>query len=134
MATMLRIEVWNITSHRKEWTMADEKIVVYVDGDTLGKGSEELGRVLMKNFLHTLPGITPKPWRVILISTGVKLAVGGHECVPVLKSLTDQGTEVLSCGTCLDYFGLKDDLSAGRASNMNEIATSFMAATKVIKA
>jgi selenium metabolism protein YedF len=131
---MLRIEVRNATTRRKEWTMDDERIVVYIDGDTLGKGSEELGRILMKNFLHTLAGITPKPWRVILISTGVRLASRGHECVPVLKELADQGTEVFSCGTCLDYFGLKDDLSAGRASNMNEIVSSFMAATKVIKA
>jgi selenium metabolism protein YedF len=114
--------------------MGKEKIVVFIDGDTLGKGSEELGRVLMKNFLNTLVTITPKPWRIILINTGVRLAVGGHECAPVLTGLTDQGVEVLSCGTCLDYYGLKENLSAGRASNMNEIANSFMAAAKVVKA
>jgi selenium metabolism protein YedF len=113
--------------------MADEKIVVYVDGDTLGKGSEELGRILMKNFLHTLADITPKPWRIILINSGVKLAILGHECAPVLKGLADQGAEVLSCGTCLDYFGLKEKVEAGKVSNMNEIANSFMVATKVIK-
>lgn len=63
---------------------------------------------------------------------GVKLSSRGSEHAAALKELEQSGVEILSCGTCLDYFHLKEHLEAGKASNMQEIAMSLMEASKVI--
>ena len=43
------------------------------------------------------------------------------------------GVEILSCGTCLDFFHAKEKLRAGRVSNMMEIAESLWAADRVLR-
>jgi len=110
-----------------------KKTLVFIDGETVGRGSEELGAILMRSFLFTLKELNPLPWRIIFINSGVKLAVEGSPLLTVLGELADLGLEIISCGTCLDYFQIKDKLAAGRVSNMYEIASSFLEATNVIK-
>jgi selenium metabolism protein YedF len=108
-------------------------LVVFIDTDSLGRGSEELGRILMRSFLQTLEQSGVHPQRVILINSGVKLACEGSEVLEDLQELLAKGTEILSCGTCLDFFGIKKKLSIGRVSNMYEILNSLARAGKVIK-
>jgi len=86
----------------------------------------------MRNFLHTLKNLTLTPWRIICINAGVRLAVEGSEYLPVMKDIENSGAEILSCGTCLDYFKIKDKVRVGRISNMNEIVSSLLDAAKVI--
>ena len=104
-----------------------------IDGATVGRGDDLLGAVLMKSFLHTLKEIEPRPWRLIFINAGVKLAAEGSDLLNVLKELEDLGVEILSCGTCLDFFTLKEKLIAGRVTNMYDIVTSLVSATNVIR-
>ena len=120
--------------------MAEEKkaaggadLVVFIESDSIGRGSEELGRVLMRSFLHTLGEADFKPGKVILVNSGVKLACEGSEVLEDLNQLSRQGAEILSCGTCLDFFGLKPKLQVGRISNMYEILSSLAQAGKVLK-
>jgi selenium metabolism protein YedF len=108
------------------------KILVVVSSDTLGRGSEELGRVLMKSFLTTLKDLEEKPWRIIFLNSGVRLAARESECIGQLRELEKGGVEILSCGTCLDYFHLKEDIGAGRVTNMFEVVSSILQATHVI--
>ncbi len=112
---------------------AQKKIVVMVDGATIGRGDDLLGSVLMKSFLHTLKEIKPLPWRLIFINAGVKLAAEGSDVVGVLNELEKLDIEILSCGTCLDFFHLKDKVSAGKITNMYEIVSSLIAATNVLR-
>ena len=114
-------------------TQTQTKIVVLVDGATVGRGDELLGSVLMKSFLHTLKEIEPRPWRLIFLNTGVQLASEGSDLVAVLKELEDLGVEILSCGTCLDFFKLKEKLAVGRVTNMYDIVSSLVAATSVLR-
>lgn len=111
----------------------EDKILVFIDSETMGRGSDELGKILMRSFLNTLKEIAKRPWRIIFVNSGVKIAVEGSEYLSILKNLEELGIEILSCGTCLDYFMLKDKVAAGRVSNMFEIVSSFTEATKVIK-
>jgi hypothetical protein len=67
------------------------------------------------------------------MNSGVKLVAAGSEGVAPLAALEELGTEVLSCGTCLDYFELRERLGVGRASNMQEIAARLMAADHVVR-
>ena len=108
-------------------------LVVFIDTDSLGRGSEELGRILMRSFLQTLEQSEVHPQKVILINSGVKLACEGSEVLEDLQELSAKGTEILSCGTCLDFFGMKKKLLVGRVSNMYEILNSLAGAGKVIK-
>jgi selenium metabolism protein YedF len=87
----------------------------------------------MRSFLQTLEQSEVHPQKVILINSGVKLASEGSEVLEDLQELSAKGTEILSCGTCLDFFGIKKKLSVGRVSNMYEILNSLADAGKVIK-
>ena len=112
---------------------AGKKIVVLIDGATVGRGDDQLGRVLMKSFLHTLKEIEPRPWRLIFLNAGVKLAAEGSELLGVLSDLESLGVEILSCGICLDFFKLKEKLAAGKVTNMYDIVSSLVTATNVIR-
>ena len=111
----------------------ETSLTVFVDSDSLGRGSEELGNILMRSFMHTLGESAVKPGKIIFINSGVKLACEGSEVLEDLRQFSLEGTEILSCGTCLDYFGLKEKLKVGRISNMYEILNSLAQAGKVIK-
>jgi len=113
--------------------VASSGIVVFIDTDSLGRGSEELGKILMRSFLQTLEQSKVHPQRIILINSGVKLACEGSEVLEDLQEFAAKGVEILSCGTCLDYFGIKKKLMAGKVSNMYEIINSLAQAGKLIK-
>ena len=108
-------------------------IVVLIDGTTVGRGDDQLGSVLMKSFLHTLKEVKPLPWRLIFLNAGVKLAANGSDLVTLLSEIQDLGVEILSCGTCLDFFKLKDKLAVGSITNMYEIVSSLVTATSVLR-
>ncbi|OPY83417.1 MAG: SirA-like protein [Syntrophorhabdus sp. PtaU1.Bin153] len=110
-----------------------KRVLVFVSGETIGQGSDELGGILMRSFLYTLKELKPIPWRIIFVNSGVKLAAEGSPYIDTLNELAAQGTDIASCGTCLDYFEIKDKLRAGRVSNMYEIESSFLEATNVIR-
>ena len=113
--------------------LTSASFVVFIDSDSLGRGSEELGKILMRSFFQTLEQAEPQPQKNILINSGVKLACEGSEVLEDLQEFYGKGVEVLSCGTCLDYFGIKKKLLVGKVSNMYEILNSLASAGKVIK-
>ena len=113
--------------------LASSKLVVFIDTDSLGRGSEELGKILMRTFLQTLEQSEVQPQKVILINSGVKLACEGSEVLEDLQELAAKGAEILSCGTCLDYFAIKKKLMVGKVSNMYEIINSLSQASRLIK-
>ncbi len=85
--------------------------------DTIGE-NRELGAILTKAFFSALPRATVLPARIIFLNSSVKLASEGSEVLEDLAVLQKDGVEILSCGTCLDFFGLKEKLKAGRITNM----------------
>ncbi|MGO9120732.1 MAG: sulfurtransferase-like selenium metabolism protein YedF [Desulfomonilaceae bacterium] len=106
--------------------------VVYVGNNCMGRGDDELGAKLMRGFLRTMIDSTPLPWRMVFINSGVKLTTIDQEAVEAISLLEEKGVEVLSCGTCLEHFNLKDKLAAGKVTNMFEIIETLNSATKVI--
>jgi len=108
-------------------------LVFFIDSDSLGRGSEELGGILMRAFLHTLREADVKPQKIILVNSGVKLACDGSPVWEDLQAIASQGVELLACGTCLDYFGLKERLRTGRVSNMFEILSTLSQAGNTVK-
>lgn len=85
--------------------------------DRMGADSQ-LGGVLMRAFVATLSKGTKPPAKLILMNSGVRLTTEGSPVLEEMDALARTGCEILSCGLCLDYFGLKDALRAGRVTNM----------------
>lgn len=107
--------------------------VVVFPCDRMGKGDDDLGKVLMRAFLHTLGEIAPRPDVMIFFNAGVKLTTDGSEVLEDLRALEKTGIRLLVCGTCLDFFGLKERLQAGMISNMYDIAETMLSAGKVVR-
>lgn len=106
--------------------------VYLITTDELGKGSRELGAVLMKSFMYSLSEQKQLPGSMIFINSGVRLTTEGSEVIDTLKILENKGVEILSCGTCLDYYNIKDKLLIGGVTNMYTIVEKLMEAQKVI--
>lgn len=107
--------------------------VLLIGSDRLGDGPEELGRLLMKNFIITLLDLEQPPDRIFFVNTGVFLTTEGSEVLETLERLGNRGVEVFSCGVCLDYFHRKELLKAGAVTNMFTIAESLTTAGLVIR-
>ena len=104
-----------------------------ITSDQLGTGDERLGRLLMRAFLKTLKELDALPGQAIFMNSGVRLSTEGSDLLDDLRALESRGVEIMSCGTCLDYYGLLDALRVGRKSNMFEIATALLAAEQVVR-
>ncbi len=106
--------------------------VVAISSNTMGRGDDELGQVLLRNFLHTLGEVTPRPDLLIFYNSGVMLAIEGSPALDDLRALVDRGARVLLCGTCLGHFDLKEKVAVGEISNMYAISETMLRAAKVI--
>lgn len=105
--------------------------VYLITKDTLGHGSEELGAVLMKSFLYTLTETQPLPRTLMFINSGVRLTTAESPLLIHLQTLAGGGVQILSCGTCLDYLGLKERLAVGEVTNMYTIVSELSAGKAV---
>lgn len=107
-------------------------VAVLITSNVLGKGSEELGGLLLKTFIYTLTQMEDNIKCLLFMNSGVYMTTEGSEAVVHLQALEQRGVEILSCGTCLDFFGLKDKLAVGEVSNMYALAEQMMEAASVI--
>lgn len=96
--------------------------VLLLSADGIGQGDPELARLLMRGFIYTLTEAERVPRQVLLMNSGVKLAVTGSESLAHLQKLEARGVEIFACGTCLEFFGLTPRLAVGGITNMYEIA------------
>ena len=106
--------------------------VIYINAEIIGGGDQELGAILMRNFLSTLGDFVRHVSHILLINSGVKIACQGSAVLDSMTMLEENGIEVLSCKTCLNHFNLQDKIMAGRSSNMFEILTIITRAQNVL--
>lgn len=108
------------------------KKVVVINSDKMGLGDEKLGVRLMGNFLKTLLNAEKRPQMLVLYNSGVKLTAKDSPVLETLQSLENLGVEIISCGTCVNFYGLVDLIQAGRVSNMQEIVAVLTEAENII--
>ena len=120
------------TTARPQTSPQGERILL-ISSRFLGDGPEELGSLLMRNFIHTLLETVEMPSSIIFMNQGVLLTTEGSDVLEALDKLACMGVELLSCGLCLDYFGLKEKLRVGSTTNMLTTAESLLGAGQVIK-
>ena len=106
--------------------------VILVTSQYVGRGDDALGKILMKSFIYTMTQMKDTISTIIFINSGVALTSQGSEVLDHLLELEQSGVEILSCGTCLDHFQLRNQLLVGQVTNMYSIMERVAAADKVI--
>ena len=107
--------------------------VVAIGSDKMGVGSDELGKTLMKAFVFALTQQDTLPKTILFYNGGASLTCAGSPMLEDLKALEAQGVEILTCGTCLNFYGLTEKLAVGSVTNMYTIAEKLTQAGNVVK-
>ncbi len=107
------------------------RITSVIAAETIGKGDDNLGRILMHSFLKTLPEVKPAITDLIFMNGGVKLVCENSELLKGIEKLRALGCRIHVCGTCLDFYDLQDKLKVGTVSNMFDI-TSVIASSDLV--
>lgn len=107
--------------------------IVVLDGTVMGSGSDELGGILLKGFLTALSENDVLPVEVICYNGGVTLASKESLFSEYLKKIVDKGVKLTLCGTCVDFYGIKEKLVCGEISNMYYIVTRLSSNLKIVK-
>lgn len=128
LLTIIKGEVPEVNNNIK----ASVGQIILISTDVLGKGDRKLGETLMEAFIYTLVDAKPSPQKIILLNEGVKLATYGSPVLEALEILQNKGVGILSCGTCINFYQLKDKLKIGTITNMVEVVESLSNADKVI--
>ena len=111
----------------------DDSYAVFFNKAAVGSGDAELGLNLAKMAIYTLSESENIPTYVLFMNDGVKLTTGIEpQIIDNLNTLIEKGAKVLVCGTCLNFFGIKDDCKIGTVSNMFDILGAMQAVSKVI--
>ncbi|MFI3210053.1 MAG: sulfurtransferase-like selenium metabolism protein YedF [Peptostreptococcaceae bacterium] len=109
-----------------------DETVILINSCEFGKGEEELSKTLMKGFIYTLTESKPYPKIIMFANSGVRLTTENKDTVENLKLLESYGVEILSCGMCLDYYNLGNNLNVGTITNMYSVVENLKNTSKVI--
>ena len=107
-------------------------LTVMITKDKMGEGSEELGKILVKGFIYSLTELPVPPAFVVFLNAGAFLTVEGANTLGDIRKLEALGTSILTCGTCLNYYGLTDKLAVGSVTNMYGITEALAGASRII--
>lgn len=107
-------------------------MVFYITSNTIGRGDDELGEILMPAYLNALSEAENLPAVIILVNSGVKLMCEGSPVIAHLETLVGLGIDVIGCGTCLDFYRLKEKIAVGSITNAKVIMDHLTGADKVV--
>ena len=108
-------------------------VVVILSDNRMGRGDDVLGDVLIRAFVHTLAQLKPLPDTIICYNAGVKLAAKDSAVLDDLRQLAQAGVDIIVCGTCVNFFGLGDQIAAGHISNMYDIVETMAGAARLLR-
>ena len=117
----------------REHTPRSVKRVVAIASNTMGRGDDVLGDILIKSFFFTLTQLDELPHTVLLYNSGAKLSIHGSPVLKDIVALHQAGVRIMTCGTCLNHFGIADQLAIGDITNMYDIVDELRTATHIIR-
>jgi selenium metabolism protein YedF len=106
--------------------------VVCIKNDRMGFGDDALGEVLIKAFVNTIVEVEPLPSAIVFYNAGIHLALEGSAVLDALKQLEAKGVRILVCGTCADFYQVKESVRVGIISNMYDISETLVGAGHVV--
>ena len=107
--------------------------IVVLSSNSMGHGDDDLGQLLLKGFLNTLDQLASLPKEIICYNSGVSLALKGSDTAKSLMKIENQGVKISLCGTCVDFFGLKDKIELGSITNMLYITEKLSGNIRIVK-
>lgn len=110
-----------------------KRMVVAVNSDVMGHGDDVLGGLLIKSFIYALSQQDVLPDTILFYNGGAKLPCFNEDIIKDLKEMQEKGTEVMTCGTCLNHYGIADQLKVGTVTNMYDIVEKLTTADLVVK-
>ena len=111
----------------------EKNIVVAISKNHMGEGEEALGKTLLKGFIFSLTQQDALPKTILFYNSGAFVTCAGSASLEDLKKLEEQGVEILTCGTCLNHYGLTEKLQVGSVTNMYVIVEKQMLSTRIIR-
>jgi selenium metabolism protein YedF len=108
-------------------------MVVVLSANVMGTGDEKLGTSLMKAFVFAVTKQDQLPEAIVCYNTGAYLTCEGADTLEDMKALEAEGVNILTCGTCLDFYGIKEKLAVGGVTNMYDIVERMENAAQIIK-
>ena len=99
----------------------------------MGDGDEVLGNKLLKAFIFAVTKQDNLPKTMLFYNKGAYMTCEGSEVIDDLKFLESEGVEIMTCGTCLDFYGIKEKLCIGTVTNMYDIVETMEKASKIVK-
>lgn len=88
---------------------------------------------MIKGFIFAVTQLDKLPKTMLFYNGGATLTAEDSDSLEDLRSLEAQGVEIMTCGTCLDYYGLKEKLAVGTVTNMYSIVETMANAGKIIR-
>jgi len=127
-------DTWKVTIDKKEAVevkVVEKSSVIVIASDRMGDGDEELGKTLLKGFIYTLTEMEILPKVILFYNAGARVTASGSVSIEDLKELESRGVEVLTCGACLNYYGL--EVGVGSVTNMYSIIEKQMTAERIVR-
>lgn len=112
---------------------ARKRKVVAISADHMGQGDDKLGKTLLKGFIFALGQLEELPSTILFYNGGARISCEGSDSLEDLKSLAAKGVEILTCGTCLNFYGLTEKLAVGSVTNMYSIVETMAGADLLLK-
>lgn len=122
----------NLKNEENELVAKKKNVVIVIASDKMGDGEEELGKNLLKAFIYTLTQKEDLPSTIVFYNRGAFITTKS-DSIEDLKVLEEEGVEIITCGACLKFYKLEEELKAGTVSNMYEILDKQMNADLVIR-
>ncbi len=107
-------------------------LVYIISSDTMGRGDDELGWALLQTYMATIAKVSPLPEKIFFYNSGVKLVASEGKALEAICDLAERGVEIYSCGTCLEFFHLENNLNVGEITNMYDILDSMAQARQLV--
>ncbi|MFW6043561.1 MAG: sulfurtransferase-like selenium metabolism protein YedF [Marinilabiliaceae bacterium] len=106
--------------------------VVVARSNKMGEGDDELGALLIRGYFNALKAMDDLPAHILLFNSGVWLTLKDSDTAEALGELEDRGVSIIVCGTCVDYYQIKDKIGVGRVSNMYQIAGIMAGSARLV--
>ncbi|MEG1954439.1 MAG: sulfurtransferase-like selenium metabolism protein YedF [Mucinivorans sp.] len=117
-------------SPQKSVTQSGYALVIR--SEFMGSGDDALGALLMRSCVNSLGDLDLLPTWIVLYNSGVKLTIGQSDTAASLTLLRNRGVQILVCGTCVDFYGIKEQIGVGSITNMFKINDVLSKADHVI--
>lgn len=112
--------------------MAVSNTTVLITRKGMGEAEPELQTTLLQTYLRTLNEAAERPAEICFYAEGVHLVIEGSPVLHLLRLLAAKGVRLTVCSTCLNFYGLTEQVAVGHKGTMAEIVEAQMRAEKVI--